>query len=404
MEISESDFKPDDETDGGARAYVVGAGEPGTRRRGRSGRRRRRLRSRGSGVRTQLHATTRSRERPGEEADDAFEFLDEEDAATTKLDLARAYIDMGDEDGAREILTEVLQEGSSEQQQRRTNYWPSSASRIDSLRVAAGRASHRVGVEYDGHAFHGWQRQPGQRSVQQTLEEALSKIADQTVKLTAAGRTDAGVHATQQVAAFTTSAERLDGAWVRGTNSLLPDELSVRWALPVPTDFHARYSATGRRYQYVFLEAERAPSIGRHYVTWSVARLDDSAMHAAAQQLIGEHDFTSFRSASCQAKSPFRCVFARRRVRRFADLVVLDIAANAFLQHMVRNIAGALLQVGRGGERRLGSERCWRRETGTCVGATAPPTGLYLVDVRYGALELPRAQPPLVLRALGDVW
>jgi len=260
-----------------------------------------------------------------------------------------------------------------------------------------------LGVEYDGHAFHGWQRQPGQRSVQQTLEEALSKIADQPVKVTAAGRTDAGVHATQQVAAFATPAKRPDGAWIRGTNSLLPDELSVRWAVPVPADFHARYSATGRRYQYVFLEAERVPSIGRHYVTWSIARLDDSAMHAAAQQLIGEHDFTSFRSASCQAKSPFRCVFAVA-VRRFADFVVLDITANAFLQHMVRNIAGALLQVGRG-ERAVG----WVGEVLTArnrnlVGATAPPTGLYLVDVRYGAFELPRGEPPLILRALGDVW
>jgi tRNA pseudouridine38-40 synthase len=260
-----------------------------------------------------------------------------------------------------------------------------------------------LGVEYDGHAFHGWQRQPGHRSVQQTLEEALSKIADQPVKLTAAGRTDAGVHATQQVAAFTTQAERPNSAWVRGTNSLLPDELSVRWALPVSADFHARYSATGRRYQYVFLEAERAPSIGRHYVTWSVARLDDAAMHAAAQQLIGEHDFTSFRSASCQAKSPFRCVFAVA-VRRFDNFIVLDITANAFLQHMVRNIAGALSQVGRG-ERAVGwvADVLMARNR-NLVGATAPPTGLYLVDVQYGALELPRAQPPLVLRALGDVW
>ncbi len=261
-----------------------------------------------------------------------------------------------------------------------------------------------LGVEYDGHAFHGWQRQIGQRSVQQTLEEALSKIADQPIKLTAAGRTDAGVHATQQVVAFATPVERPERAWIRGTNSLLPDELSVRWVLPVPEHFHPRYSATGRRYQYIFLEADRAPAIARHYVTWSPTRLDDAAMHTAAQQLIGEHDFTSFRSASCQAKSPFRCVFAVA-VRRFADLVVLDITANAFLQHMVRNIAGALVQVGRG-ERTPG----WVQEVLTArnrdlVGATAPPTGLYLVDVQYGTVvELPRAQPPLILRALGDVW
>ena len=260
-----------------------------------------------------------------------------------------------------------------------------------------------LGVEYDGHAFHGWQRQVGQRSVQQTLEEALSQIAAQPIKVTAAGRTDTGVHATQQVVSFATMVERPERAWVKGTNSLLPNELSVRWVVPVPEQFNARFSATGRRYQYVLLEAERAPAIARHYVTWSPAQLDDAAMHTAAQQLVGEHDFTSFRSASCQAKSPFRCVFSIA-VRRFADLVVIDISANAFLQHMVRNIAGALLQVGRG-ERAAGwvGERLMARNR-ELVGATAPPTGLYLVDVEYGTFELPRAQPPLILRALGDVW
>jgi tRNA pseudouridine38-40 synthase len=261
-----------------------------------------------------------------------------------------------------------------------------------------------LGVEYDGHAFHGWQRQPGQRSVQQTLEEALSKIADHPIRLTAAGRTDAGVHATQQVVAFATSAQRPDRAWTRGTNSLLPDALSVRWAIEVPPHFHPRYSATARRYHYIFLEADRAPAIARHYVTWSAARLDDAAMHIAAQHLVGEHDFTSFRSAACQAKSPFRCVFGVA-VRRFADLVVLDITANAFLQHMVRNIAGGLLQVGRGDKPAAWIGEVLIARNRDLVGATAPPHGLYLVDVQYGAaFELPRAQPPLILRALGDVW
>ena len=261
-----------------------------------------------------------------------------------------------------------------------------------------------LGVEYDGHCFHGWQRQVGQRSIQQTLEEALALIADHPIKLIAAGRTDAGVHATQQVAAFATSAVRPERAWVRGTNSLLPEELSVRWALPVPAHFHARYSATGRRYQYVVLEAASAPAIARHYVTWSAVQLDDAAMHTAAQRLIGEHDFTTFRSASCQAKSPFRCVFAIA-VRRFADFVVLDVTANAFLQHMVRNIAGALLQVGRVEKPPTWVGEVLAARNRDLVGATAPPTGLYLVDVQYGAeFEIPHAQPPLILRALGDVW
>lgn len=261
-----------------------------------------------------------------------------------------------------------------------------------------------LGVEYDGQCFHGWQRQVGERSVQQTLEEALSKIADEPIKLIAAGRTDTGVHATQQVVAFATSAERPKSAWIRGTNSLVPDELSVRWALPVPANFHPRYSATSRRYQYVLLETERAPAIARHYVTWSAVTLDDAAMHSAAQRLIGEHDFTTFRSASCQAKSPFRCVFGVA-VRRFAEFVVLDITANAFLQHMVRNIAGALLQVGRGDKPPAWVGEVLLARNRDLVGATAPPTGLYLVDVQYGAeFEIPRARPPLILRALGDVW
>jgi tRNA pseudouridine38-40 synthase len=261
-----------------------------------------------------------------------------------------------------------------------------------------------LGVEYDGSCFHGWQRQVGQRSVQQTLEAALSRIADAPISLIAAGRTDAGVHATQQVVALATPVVRPLKAWARGTNSLLPDEISVRWVVPVPEHFHPRYSATGRRYQYVLLEAERAPSIARQYVTWSSVPLDDASMHNAAQLLLGEHDFTTFRSAACQAKSPFRCVFSIA-VRRFDDLVVVDVTANAFLQHMVRNIVGGLLQVGRGergvawiGEALMARDRA-------LVGPTAPPTGLYLVDVQYGAeYEFPRSRPPAILRAAGDVW
>jgi len=261
-----------------------------------------------------------------------------------------------------------------------------------------------LGVEYDGSLFHGWQRQVAQRSIQQILEEALTRIADAPIALIAAGRTDAGVHATQQVVGFASSAKRPLSAWTRGTNSLLPRELSVRWAVPVPAHFHPRYSATSRRYQYVLLESERAPSIARQFVTWSAAALDDAAMHRAAQLLLGEHDFTSFRSAACQAKSPNRCVFSIA-VRRFDDLVVVDVTANAFLQHMVRNIVGGLLQVGRR-ERPVAwvGEVLMARDR-SLVGPTAPPTGLYLVDVQYGVeFEFPRARPPAILRAAGDVW
>ena len=261
-----------------------------------------------------------------------------------------------------------------------------------------------LGVEYDGSCFHGWQRQNGQRSVQQTLEDALGRIAAAPIRLIAAGRTDAGVHATHQVVAFPAPVARPLNAWTRGTNSLLPAELSVRWAIPVPQHFHPRYSATCRRYQYVLLEAERAPAIARQLVTWSQTPLDDSAMHRGAQSLLGEHDFTTFRSSACQAKSPFRCVFSIA-VRRYESLVVVDISANAFLQHMVRNIVGGLVQVGRG-ERDPGwiGDVLQARDR-TLVGPTAPSNGLYLVDVQYGAeFEFPRWQPPAILRAAGDVW
>jgi len=203
---------------------------------------------------------------------------------------------------------------------------------------------------------------------------------------------------------FESRAERPLEAWVRGTNSLLSDDIRVRWALPVPSGFHARYSATARRYLYVFVESERPPAIARGYLTWSSRPLDDLAMHTAAQLLIGEHDFSSFRSAACQSKSPYRCIFGIA-VRRFDDLVVIDVDANAFLHHMVRNIAAALAEVGRG-ER----DPHWLRDVllahdRSRIGATAPPNGLYLFDVSFGAgFGFPRARPPAVLRAAGDVW
>ena len=212
------------------------------------------------------------------------------------------------------------------------------------------------------------------------------------------------MHATQQIVAFDCDAERPIDAWVRGTNSLLPADVRVLWATPVSLDFHPRFSATARRYLYVFLEAARAPAIARHYATWSARSLDDAAMHAAGRCLLGEHDFTTFRSAACQAKSPYRCVYALE-VRRFDDLVVIDISANAFLQHMVRNIAGALADVGRGDQSVAWiAQSLLARDRGR-IGVTAPPTGLYLHHVSYGAnFDFPHPRPPTILRAAGDVW
>lgn len=261
-----------------------------------------------------------------------------------------------------------------------------------------------LGVEYDGSCFHGWQRQHGQCSVQQVLEEALSQVADEPIRLTAAGRTDAGVHATQQIVSFATTAIRPLEGWIRGANSLTPPELSVRWAVPVAANFNARFSATARRYQYVIIEAERAPAIARQYATWSRPGLADGDMHNAARALIGEHDFTAFRSAACQSKSPNRCIFAVE-VRRFDDVVVLDVTANAFLHHMVRNIAGALLQIGRGEQSPAWLGQVLFERDRRLVGPTAPPNGLYLVDVQYGAdYAFPRWRAPAILRVLGDVW
>jgi tRNA pseudouridine38-40 synthase len=244
----------------------------------------------------------------------------------------------------------------------------------------------------------------GQRSVQQTLEEALSRVANAPIRVHAAGRTDAGVHATQQIVGFATPAVRPSSAWTRGVNSLMPNEVRVRWVEAVPAHFHPRFSATARRYLYVVLESEQAPAIARQCVTWSARRLDDAAMHGAAQLLVGEHDFTTFRSAACQSRSPYRCVFSIA-VRRFDDLVVLDVTANAFLHHMIRNIAAALMQVGAGDRepRWMGAVLIARDRA--LIGPTAPSTGLYLVDVQYGAeFAFPRGGTPMILKAAGDVW
>jgi tRNA pseudouridine38-40 synthase len=261
-----------------------------------------------------------------------------------------------------------------------------------------------VGLEYDGSAFHGWQRQSDATTVQESLESALSRVAAAPVRVVAAGRTDAGVHATQQIVGFATSASRPLQGWLRGVNSLTPDALSMHWIEPVPASFNARYSATARRYLYVLMESKYQPAIARDYVVWARPGLADAAMHAAAQALVGEHDFSSFRAAGCQSRSPMRCIFAIA-VRRFDAFVVIDVSANAFLHHMVRNIAAALLQVGRGeraaswvGEALSGHDR-------SVVGPTAPPQGLYLVDVSYGdRWHFPASRPPAILRALGDVW
>src|SRR5882672_1225397 len=239
-----------------------------------------------------------------------------------------------------------------------------------------------VGVEYDGGAFHGWQLQPHSNSVQETLQSALSQVAAAPIALSCAGRTDAGVHARAQVAHFDTTAQRSARSWLLGTNSALPAAVSLRWVQPVSDEFHARYGALRRSYRYLLLNrpARSALAAGR---AWCVHRpLEAARMQAAADTLVGEHDFSAFRAAECQARTPVRRV-ETLSVRRLGDRVSVDITANAFLHHMVRNIVGTLVAIGLGdappGRAREQLESRQRR-TGE---ATAPAQGLYLWRVDY---------------------
>jgi len=258
-------------------------------------------------------------------------------------------------------------------------------------------ATHTVvlGVEYDGGAFHGFQSQKHAPNVQDVLEAAISRVADEPVRIVAAGRTDTGVHATQQVVSFPTVADRSDEAWRRGVSSLTPDSVGVVWARVLGEPFHARYDAAWRRYVHVLSDAPAKPVIHRGLVTWCRRPLDAERMHDAAQCLLGEQDFSAFRAAGCQSRSPFRRVESVS-VGRIGGYVVLDVTANAFLLHMVRNIAGALLAVGVGDLPGDGVRDLLAGRDRTRAPPTASPNGLYLVGVGYPQFELPGRQPPVL--------
>ncbi|MGA7802471.1 MAG: tRNA pseudouridine(38-40) synthase TruA [Gammaproteobacteria bacterium] len=247
-----------------------------------------------------------------------------------------------------------------------------------------------VGVEYDGTAFSGWQSQPGSRTVQGSIEQALSKVADHPVQVVCAGRTDSGVHATGQVVHFDSDAPRRMRSWVLGANATLSADVAVTWAQPVDQQFHARFRALQRRYRYVILNRTVRPALARSRVCWDHRPLDARRMAQAGVHLVGEHDFSSFRALACQAKHPVRTVH-RLDVARAGEHLYIDVTANAFLHHMVRNIAGVLIAVGRG-EREPGwvPELLQARDR-SAGGVTAPAGGLYLVDVRYPEkFDLPR--------------
>ena len=239
-----------------------------------------------------------------------------------------------------------------------------------------------LGLEYDGTAFCGWQAQSGRCSVQAILEQALSKVADQPVTVVCAGRTDAGVHALEQVVHFDSTAERLPHSWVMGGNTHLPDDVRILWAKPAVGDFHARYSAIARFYRYVVLNRKVRSALAPTLTTWCYTPLDAETMHQAAQFLIGHHDFSSFRAQGCQSRSPFRHVHFVD-VYREGDRVIIDIAANAFLHHMVRNIAGSLLAIGSGKQSVDWMQDILTAKKRALAGMTAPPHGLYLGGVFY---------------------
>ena len=242
---------------------------------------------------------------------------------------------------------------------------------------------YAVGIEYDGTHYAGWQRQPFFAStIQEHIERALSQVAAETITTTCAGRTDAGVHATAQVLHFDTRAERSPFAWLAGTNRYLPTDIRLQWITAVTDDFHARYSATARHYRYLIRHRAQPSALWAQRCHWHKKPLDSLLMHQAAQPLVGEHDFSAFRAAECQSKTPWRCIH-RIDIREAHGWIAVDISGNAFLHHMVRNIVGTLLAVGDGRESGDWPAAVLVARDRKQAGMTAPAQGLYLCGVTY---------------------
>ncbi|MBN1684821.1 MAG: tRNA pseudouridine(38-40) synthase TruA [Gammaproteobacteria bacterium] len=244
-------------------------------------------------------------------------------------------------------------------------------------------------LEYDGSHFYGWQYQnPQLRTVQMVLEQALSKVADKPIQVVCAGRTDKGVHALNQIVHFDTDVSRLEKAWVLGGNAYLSRDVSIKWAKLMPDDFHARFSAKSRHYRYFLYDHPIRSAVNRQYVGWFYSSLNETLMQKAAQYLLGEHDFSSFRGADCQSLSPVREIFEisvqRQILEKFSyACIVIDVIANAFLHHMVRNIVGALIPVGQQQQPVEHIQKILKTCDRKAAGLTASPNGLFLVGVNY---------------------
>ena len=244
--------------------------------------------------------------------------------------------------------------------------------------------NYKLLIQYDGTDFHGWQIQDELRTVQGELTQALSLIDGRSVNVYGSGRTDAGVHAQCQVVHFDTPAQRSERGWVLGVNSRLPPSVALRWAKSVGEDFHARYGALARRYRYVIVNRPMRPALQARYVGWERVPLDAEAMHRAAQSLVGEHDFNAFRTVACQSPTSMRNVHEISVVRE-GDRVIMQIQANALLHHMVRNIVGSLLPVGRGEQAESWLAQLLAGRDRAVAGATAPAQGLTFLAPLYPA-------------------
>lgn len=240
-----------------------------------------------------------------------------------------------------------------------------------------------LGIEYNGAHFHGWQKQPGKiRTVQGDLERGLSKVANEPINVICAGRTDARVHGLAQVIHFETSAVRKEIAWVFGANSFLPPDIRVLWVEEVSDEFHARFSATARTYEYIILNSASNSALWHQLITWECRPLNAKAMYEAGQYLVGTHDFSSFRAALCQAKTPVRTL-EYLTIEQNQAFIKMKIKANAFLHHMVRNIAGTLMEIGKGQREPIWMQKVLDAKDRQAASRTAPANGLYLCKVDY---------------------